>query len=143
MNKSLHVNDVFEILTVGSNRNETTESIFSSRISRGHAQQKERRSFDRDNEIEAQLTINGTAHKILDMSSTGLSIEKTTLSKTQNRRGSEIKGLIEYRKNGRWLAQKAIMVVASSPAEDVVRLQIVCCSENLIHVFLKNGEFEL
>lgn len=125
MNNPVHVNDVFEILTVGSSRNETTEFIFSSRISRGHSQQKERRNFDRENDIEAQLTINGTTHKILEMSSTGLSIEKTTLSKTQNRRASEIKGLIEYRKNGRWFAQKAIFVIASMPSEDVIRLQTV------------------
>lgn len=125
MNNPVHVNDVFEILTVGSSRNETTEFIFSSRISRGHSQQKERRNFDRENDIEAQLTINGTTHKILEMSSTGLSIEKTTLSKTQNRRASEIKGLIEYRKNGRWFAQKAIFVIASMRSEDVIRLQTV------------------
>lgn len=125
MNKPVHVNDVFEILTVGSSRNETTESIFSSRISRGHSQQKERRSFDRDTDIQAQLIINGTVHKILDMSSTGLSIEKTTITKTQNRRGSEIIGQIEYRKNGQWFTQKAIFVIASTPSEDVIRLQTV------------------
>jgi len=125
MNKPVHVNDLFEIQTFGSCRNETKDSILTSRISRGHSPQKERRNFDRETDIQAQLTINGTSHKILDMSSTGLSIEKTTLSKTQNRTGIEIRGQIEYPKDGRWFAQKAIFIIASIPSEDVIRLQTV------------------
>ncbi len=127
MHKLAYVNELFEIETrLTSSKNEITiDSILQSGIRRGHSPQKERRNFDRDNDIQAQLTINGTSHKILDMSSTGLSIEKKTLCKTQNRTGIEIKGQIEYRKNGRWFAQKAIFVIASTPSEDVIRLQTV------------------